>query len=135
MPVKGLLPTREATAVDVQCSHCGREPSHPQVRYRFAYAAYYQPALSTPLVNARSYVEALCEPCCDADRQAGVGTARNRFLGRALRWSAQPPNRGRVVRLIEHPAGVTGEEREGDSCFRDGAAISYRALVALEQGT
>jgi hypothetical protein len=108
-------------AVDQPCSHCGREPSHPQVRHRFVYAAYYRVDLVLAS-EPRCYVAALCESCYDADRQARSSTARNRFLGRVRRWSGQPDNRARAVRLIEHPEGVTGEEWESDTCFQDGVA-------------
>jgi hypothetical protein len=115
--------------VDVSCSVCGREPSHPQIRYRFAYAAYHtRPSLLN--VTPRTYVAALCEPCADGDRRAGVGTARNRFLALVRQWSGQEANRGQIVRLLENPTGAVGDEREGDGCFCDGELHSYRALMA-----
>jgi hypothetical protein len=116
-------------AVDQPCSHCGREPSHPQVRHRFVYAAYYHMDLLLSS-NQRSYVAALCEPCYEADRQGKTNTARNRFLGRVRRWSSQPANRERIVRLIEHPEGITGEEWDADTCFQDGVAGRCSTLVA-----
>jgi hypothetical protein len=115
-------------AVDQPCSHCGREPSHPQVRHRFVYAAYYHMDLLLAS-DQRCYVAALCEPCYEADRRAKMSTARNRFLGRVRRWSSQPANHTRIVRLIEHPEGVTGEEWESDTCFKDGVASRYSALA------
>jgi len=129
-----LRPTegKETTAVDVQCSHCGREPSHPQVRHRFTYAAYYR---SEAMYSAtpRCYVAALCEPCYDADLRAQVGTARNRFLSRIRRWSGTPINQSRIVRLLEHPEGVIAEEREADNCFQNGVSCSYNSLIAAQQ--
>lgn len=115
--------------VDVSCSHCGREPSHPQVRNRFVYAAYYRSEVSYS-ATPRCYVAALCEPCYEADRQAKVGTARNRFLSRVRRWSGLPGNQNRIVRLLEHPEGTTGEEGESDNCLQDGATRQYSALMA-----
>lgn len=115
-------------AVDQPCSHCGREPSHPQVRHRFVYAAYYHLDLLLA-TDQRSYVAALCEPCYEADRQSKMSTARNRFLGRVRRWSSETANRARLVRLIEHPEGVTGEEWESDTCFQDGVASRYSELA------
>ena len=109
--------------VDVPCSHCGREPSHPQVRNRFVYAAYYRPSVAHSAA-ARRYVAALCAPCRDADRRAGVGTARNRFLSRVRRWSGLAGNRGWLVRLVEHPEGTTGDERVADAGFRGGVVVS-----------
>jgi hypothetical protein len=116
-------------AVDQSCSYCGREPSHPQVRHRFVYAAYYH--MDLLLVSGqRCYVAALCEPCYEADRRAKMSTARNRFLSRVRHWSAQPVNRERVVRLIEHPEGITGEEWEADTCIRDGVASRCSTMAA-----
>ena len=59
-----------------------------------------------------------------------MSTARNRFLSRVRHWSGQPANRERVVRLIEHPEGITGEEWEADTCIRDGVA-SRGSTVAV----
>lgn len=114
--------------VDVSCGYCGREPSHPQIRYRFAYAAYYQrPSLFA--VAPRSYVAALCGPCAEADRRTGARLARNRFLALVSQWSGLEMNRGQIVRLLEYPEDGNGEEREGDACFQDGELCSYRALT------
>jgi hypothetical protein len=115
-------------AVDVSCSHCGREPSHPQVRNRFVYAAYYHSDLAFS-ATPRNYIAALCEPCYEADRQAKIGTARNRFLARVRRWSGLPGNQHRIVRLLEHPEGVTGDEHESEHCFQDGATRPYSAVA------
>lgn len=115
--------------VDLPCSHCGREPSHPQVRHRFIYAAYYHRDVAL-LTGQRCYVAALCAPCYEADRQAKSSTARNRFLGRVRRWSGTAPNREQIIRLIEHPEGLTGEEWEADTCFQDGVAMPLSALPA-----
>lgn len=118
-------------SVDVQCTNCGRESSHPQVRQHFAYAAfYYKP--SSSMTPPRTYIAALCAPCDEADRQHGVGTARNRFLKYLRHWSSLGANHGQIVRIVEHPEGVTGEEREGDSCFCDGDLHSYRALTTAK---
>ena len=116
--------------VDLSCSHCGREPSHPQIRHRFVYAAYHRVEIAT-LNGQRAYVAALCEPCYQADRRAKQSTARNRFLGRARRWSSLAPNTDCVVRLLEHPEGITGEEWESDSCFRGGEAVAFSSLGGL----
>ncbi len=116
-------------SVDTSCSYCAREPSHPQVRHRFAYAAYYRAAAAS-LAPPRTYVAALCTPCHETDERKGTGAARNRFLANVRHWSGLGPNRGQIVRLLEHPEGVTGDEREGDSCFRAGELHSYRALAA-----
>jgi hypothetical protein len=99
------------------------------VRHHFVYAAYYHMDLLLA-ADQRCYVAALCEPCYEADRRTKMSTARNRFLGRVRRWSSQPANRTRIVRLIEHPEGVTGEEWESDICFQDGVASHYNALTA-----
>jgi hypothetical protein len=123
-------------SVDQPCSHCGREPSHPQVQHRFVYAAYYR--LDLLLASEqRSYVAALCEPCFEADRRARMSTARNRFIGRVRRWSGLPANRDRVVHLVEHPEGVTGKEWEADTCIQDGVAkhLSSLAAPAKHHGT
>ena len=119
--------------VDLSCSHCGREPSHPQVRHRFIYAAYYRADLML-VTGQRTYVAALCEPCYEADRQAKTSAARNRFLGRVRRWSSLPANANQIVRLLEHPEGVTGEEWEADSCFRNGTAIAFSSLATPAKG-
>lgn len=119
--------------VDLPCSHCGREPSHPQIRYRFIYAAYHRIDRAL-LPGQRAYVAALCLDCYEADRAAGSGRARQRFLGRARRWSEQPANRGQAARLVEHPGGITGTEWESDSCFLDGVAVAYGSLAASAKG-
>ena len=116
------LPPNPLT-VDSPCCQCGREPSHPQIRYRFAYAAYVVGATSLVLAQ-RTYVAALCAPCADA----GATRARNGFLGRVMRWSALAANRDRVVRIAEYPDGDPDNEREGDACFRAGELQSFRAL-------
>lgn len=115
--------------LDVACSACGREPSHPQVRHRFVYAAYHQPTVARER-GPRQYVAALCAPCYEADRRAGTGAARNRFLRQIRHWSGQPANRAVVVYLLEHPEGVTGEEWRADHCFYGGVAIATGALPA-----
>ena len=115
--------------VDVSCSVCGREPSHPQIRYRFAYAAYHtRPSLLT--VTPRTYIASLCEPCAATDRRTGVGTARNRFLALVRQWSDLVANRGQIMRRVENPTAAVGEEREGDGCFYNGDLHSYKALIA-----
>lgn len=116
--------------IDLSCSHCGREPSHPQIRHRFIYAAYHRVEIAT-LNGQRAYVAALCEPCYLADRRGKVQTARNRFLGRVRRWSALPPNTACIVRLLEHPEGITGEEWESDSCVRNGVALAAGSLATV----
>src|SRR5688572_282177 len=116
-------------AIDQSCSYCGREPSHPQVRYRFVYAAYVPPELPG-IGGGRQYVATLCVPCYDADRSAGTSAARLRFLRRVGRWSALPAHRGILVRLIEYPEGVGGEEWESGTGFRDGVAIRCDAASA-----
>jgi hypothetical protein len=121
--------------VDLSCSHCGREPSHPQVRHRFIYAAYHRVDLALA-AEQRAYVAALCEPCYEADRRGKMSTARNRFLSRVRRWSGLPINTAQIVRLLEHPEGITGDEWEADSCFQNGVAISFSALSEpTKQGT
>jgi len=115
--------------VDVPCLNCGREPSHPQVRYRFAYVAYWVGA-DRLLPAQRSYVAALCTLCAEAERQAGTTRVRNSFLGRVQQWSALGRNREQIVRIAEYPDGDPTAEREGDGCFRAGALHSYRALSA-----
>jgi hypothetical protein len=115
--------------VDVPCLNCGREPSHPQVRYRFAYVAYWVGA-DRLLPAQRSYVAALCALCAEAERQAGTTRVRNGFLSRVQQWSAQARNRSQIVRIAEYPEGDPANEREGDGCFRAGALYSYRALSA-----
>jgi len=115
--------------VDVPCLNCGREPSHPQVRYRFAYAAYWV-GPDRLLPAQRSYVAALCALCAEAERQAGTTRVRNGFLGRGQQWSALARNRGQIVRIAEYPEGDPANEREGDGCFRAGTLHSYRALSA-----
>src|SRR5262245_65527944 len=96
-------------AIDQPCSSCGREPSHPQVRYRFVYAAYHH--LDNALgAGQRCYVAALCVPCYEADRGAGTEAARRRFLRQVARWSALPAHRGTLVRLIEYPEGIGGAD-------------------------
>jgi hypothetical protein len=114
--------------VDVPCSHCGREPSHPQIRHRFIYAAYYQP-VSFYERGQRCYIAALCAPCYEADRQTRTRGAQNRFFHQVRRWSSLAGNRRYIVRLLEHPEGATGEEWESDNCFQDGVAAPCRALV------
>lgn len=115
--------------VDTSCSHCGREPSHPQVHYRFAYAAYCLGTTSlTP--TQRTYVAALCAPCAEAERDTGTKRARNGFLGRVQQWSALPVNRDKIVRIAEFRDGDPDDEQVGDGCFRAGALQSYRALEA-----
>lgn len=117
--------------IDIACSSCGREPSHPQVRYRFIYAAYCRPD-RLDLRGPRTYVAALCLPCYDADRQAKTSTARNRFFRHVSRWSGLASNRERIVRLLEHPEGVTGTEWEADNCFLAGVAAACQSLVPVE---
>ncbi len=118
-------------SVDVSCSYCGREPSHPQVKGRFIYAAYYR--VETGIGGERRhYVAALCEGCYTQDRRAGTSAARNRFFRHVSRWSAATGNRSRIVRLLEHPAGVTNDEWEADNCFQDGVAAPCSALEPLE---
>ncbi len=117
--------------IDVSCSNCGREPSHPQVRHQFIYAAYQQ-ADATRATGQRGYIAALCAPCYEADRRAGTGTARNRFFRQVSRWSGLAGNRNRIVRLLEHPEGVTGDEWEADNCFQDGVAVPCHSLVPAE---
>lgn len=121
-------PTSPLTA-DIQCIHCGREPSHPQVRYRFSYVAYWVGA-DRLLPTQRCYVATLCAPCTEAERSAGTTRVRNSFLARVQQWSAQPKNRGQIVRIAEYPDGDPADEREGDGCFRDGKLLSYRAICA-----
>ena len=77
-------------AVDQPCSHCGREPSHPQVRHRFVYAAYYHMDLLLAS-DQRCYVAALCEPCYEADRRAKMSTARIASLAACAAGAASPP--------------------------------------------
>jgi hypothetical protein len=101
------------------------------VRHRFIYAAYQQ-ADPTRMTGQRGYVAALCAPCYDADRQAGTTTARNRFFRQVRRWSGLAGNRSRIVRLLEHPEGVTGDEWEADNCFQDGVAVPCQSLAPLE---
>ena len=113
--------------VDVPCLNCGREPSHPQVRYRFAYVAYWVGA-DRLLPTQRSYVATLCAPCAEAERRAGTTRVRNGFLARVQQWSALARNRSQIVRIAEYPDGDAADEREGDGCFRGGALHSYRAL-------
>lgn len=117
--------------VDVSCCHCGREPSHPQVRHRFIYAAYYQ-AERAYVPGPRCYIAALCESCYEPDRRAGTGTARARFFRHVGRWSGQPGNRERVVRLLEHPESITGNEWEADNCFHAGVAVPFSSLDTAE---
>ena len=117
-------------AIDVSCSNCGREPSHPQVRHRFIYAAYYKADLARDM-GQRLYIGALCEPCYDADRRSGTSGARNRFFRQVGRWSGLGANRSRIVRLLEHPEGVTGDEWEADNCFQDGVAAPCQSLVPV----
>lgn len=114
--------------IDVSCSNCGREPSHPQVQRRFIYAAYYRADPARDL-GQRTYIAALCAPCYDADRQGRTSIARNRFFREVSRWSSLGGNRSRIVRLLEHPDGVTGDEWEADNCFQDGVAIPCRSLA------
>ncbi len=109
-------------AVDQTCSNCGREPSHPQVRHRFVYAAYIPPELPG-VGGGRQYIAALCVPCYDADRGAGTGAARRRFLRQVGRWSALPAHRNTLVRLVEYPEGIGGEEWEAGTGFREGVAV------------
>ena len=115
--------------VDVPCIQCGREPSHPQIRYRFAYVAYWVGA-DRLLPTQRRYVAALCAPCARAEIRAGTTRVRNAFLWRVEQWSALPRNGRQIVRIAEYPDGDPADEREGDACFRDGALHSYRALSA-----
>jgi hypothetical protein len=82
--------------VDVPCLNCGREPSHPQVRYRFAYVAYWMGA-DRLLPAQRSYVAALCAPCAEVERRAGTTRVRNGFLARVQLWSALARNRAQIV--------------------------------------
>lgn len=118
--------------VDVSCSHCGREPSHPQVQHRFVYAAYYRTDLARE-TGQRCYIAALCTLCDDADRRVRASTARNRFFRQVSRWSGLAGNRSRIVRLLEHPEGVSGDEWEADNCFQDGVAVPCRSLVPAEE--
>lgn len=118
--------------VDVSCSNCGREPSHPQVRHRFIFAAYYRSHLSVD-GGQRSYVAALCEPCFEADRRAGKTSAWNRFFRSVSRWSGLAGNQRRVVHLLEHPEGVTSQEWEADNCFQNGVAVACSSLAAPEE--
>lgn len=120
------LPPNPLT-VDTPCCHCGREPSHPQIHYRFAYAAYCLGASSLTTAQ-RTYVSALCAPCADAERGAGAKRARNGFLGRVQQWSALPINRDKIVRIAEYPDGDPDDERVGDGCFCGGTLQSFRAL-------
>jgi hypothetical protein len=120
-------------AVDQTCSNCGREPSHPQVRHRFVYAAYIPPELPGT-GGGRQYIAALCIPCYDADRDAGTGAARRRFLRQVGRWSALPAHRSTLVRLVEYPEGIGGEEWEAGTGFREGVAVRWDA-VAVPGGT
>lgn len=113
--------------VDVSCSNCGREPTHPQVRHRFTYAAYYH-AAATLGADRRCYIAALCDGCYDHDRERGTGAARNRFLRRVSAWSAQPINETRVVILVDHPESATGEEWESDISFVGGVAARRVAV-------
>ncbi len=115
--------------LDVSCSACGREPSHPQVRHRFVYAAYYQTVLAGR-PGPRCYVAALCQPCYAADRQARTSTARNRFFRQVRHWRGLHANQEQVVRLLEHPDGVTGDEWEADNCFYGGVAVAASSLPA-----
>ena len=114
--------------MDVSCSGCGREPSHPHVQHRFVYAAYYR-ALRWGGMGQRSYVAALCEPCYEADRRTRTSAARNRFFRQVRHWSGLPGNQGQIVRLLEHPEGVTGDEWEADNCFYNGVAVAYHSLA------
>ena len=116
-------------SVDVSCSHCGREPLHPQVQRRFIYAAYYRLETATG-EGRRCYIAALCEACYEQDRRARTNAARNRFFRTVSRWSGLPGNRSRVVSLLEHPAGVTNEEWEADNCFQAGVAVACNSLTA-----
>lgn len=120
-----------AAALDVSCSGCGREPSHPQVQHRFIYAAYYwlDPAR---LLGQRRYIAALCEPCYDTDRRMKTSTGRNRFFRQIARWSSLAGNQHQVVRLLEHPEGITGDEWEADNCFQNGVAVSCSSLTPPE---
>jgi hypothetical protein len=105
------------------------------VRHRFIYAAYHRVDLALT-AEQRAYVAALCEPCYEADRRGKMSTARNRFLSRVRRWSGLPINTAQIVRLLEHPEGITGDEWEADSCFQNGVAISFNALSEpTKQGT
>ena len=114
--------------VDVPCSHCGREPSHPQVRHRFISAACYR-SVSSYDCEQRCYIATLCAPCYAADRQAHTRGAQNRFFRQVRRWSSLAGNRRHIVRLLEHPEGATGEEWESAHCFQDGLAAPCRTLV------
>jgi hypothetical protein len=114
--------------IDVPCSHCGREPSHPQIQHRFIYAAYYRPE-TTYDRGQRCYIAALCAPCFEVDRQARTRTAQNRFFRQVSRWSSLASNRNHIVWLLEHPEGATGEEWEADNCFQNGVAAPCRTLV------
>lgn len=118
--------------VDVSCSNCGREPSHPQVSHRFTYAAYHRTELSWE-PGRRSYIAALCEPCYAADRRMKTSTARNRFFREVRRWSSLAGNQRRVVRLLEHPEGVAGDEWEADNCFLNGVALACSSLPPEER--
>lgn len=117
--------------VDVSCSACGREPSHPRVRRRFILAAYYRADMSR-LTGQRCYIAALCEPCYEADRRERTSAARNRFFRQVSRWSGLAGNRHQIVRLLEHPGGVTGGEWEAENCFQDGVAALCTTLVPGE---
>src|SRR4051812_18128657 len=115
-------------AVDQSCSNCGREPSHPQVRHRFVYAAYIPPAMPG-IGGGRQYIAALCVPCYEADRTGGTGAARRRFLRQVGRWSALPAHRHTLVQLVEYPEGIAGEEWNGGTGFRDGVAVRCDAVT------
>ena len=124
-----LPPLDNGELVDVSCSACGREPSHPQVRRRFILAAYYQVSLAHVPVR-RCYIATLCEQCYEADRRARTNAAKNRFFRQVSRWSGLAGNQHQIVHLLEHPGGVTGEEWEAENCFRDGVAAPCSTFLA-----
>lgn len=109
--------------VDTPCCQCGREPSHPQIHYRFAYAAYVVGETSLA-PTMRIYVASLCALCAET----GSTRVRNGFLGRVQRWSALAANRDRIVRIAEYTDGDPDNETEGDACFRGGVLQSFRAI-------
>ena len=117
--------------VDASCSACGREPSHPQVRRRFILAAYYRIDLAR-VTGQRCYIATLCEACYEADRRGRTNAARNRFFRQVSRWSGLTGNQHHIVRLLENPGGVTGEEWEAENCFQDGVAAPCKTLLASE---